>query len=383
MNTVTIFEESLSQARENNMYRSLNVLSPSSGTATHRQWNGNEYILFCSNDYLGLSAHPRVVQAAQCALEKYGVGSGASRLISGTTDWHHRLEEKIAHFKNKEAALVFSSGYHANVGIITALADKNTLLVIDKLSHASIIDACKLSEATLRIYPHNNMKKLEALLQHASDYERTLIVTDSVFSMDGDCALLKKIIALKEQYGAMLMIDEAHATGVFGERGSGLAEALGCEDQVDIIMGTLSKAVGGLGGYCATSRVIVDYLINKSRSFIYTTSLPAVLCAAAYEAITIIEEGKQLREQLWKNTEEIKKAIEKRGYRIGQTATPIIPIIIGDTDKTLSLAQKLFDQHIYIPAVRPPTVPKGEARLRLTVSAAHTATDVEQLLKRL
>lgn len=381
MKTIETFEKQLDELKANSLYRTLNVLDPLPESSTHVDWEGQEYTLFCSNDYLGLSHHPRLIRIVRDTIERYGVGSGASRLISGTTSWHTRLEEKIASFKKKDAALVFSSGFLANLGIITALTDKDSLIIIDKRNHASIIDACKLSEAPLRIYPHKNIKKLETLLAHADEYNRTLIITDSVFSMDGDLAPLEELVALKERYGALLMIDEAHATGVFGECGGGLAEEAKLEEKVDIIMGTLSKATGSLGGYCAASGDIINYLKNKSRSFIYTTSLPAALCAAAYEALCIIEEDHHLRHRLWENTTCVKQNIHDMGFNIGDSASPIIPIILGDSEKALCLARFLFDHNLYVPAIRPPTVPKGSARLRLTVSAAHTMDDINHLVR--
>ncbi|MBU1862443.1 MAG: 8-amino-7-oxononanoate synthase [Candidatus Omnitrophica bacterium] len=374
------FESELRNLQNGGLYRSLNVLSPLPETSTRVQWNGQKYTLFCSNDYLGLSRHPRLIKAVKDTVKKYGVGTGASRLISGTTDWHEKLERKLASFKKKESALVFSSGFLANLGIITSLTDKNSLIIIDKRNHASIIDACRLSQATLRVYPHKRLEKLETLLRKSKEYNRTLIITDSVFSMDGDLAPLSEIVRLKEKYGALLMIDEAHATGVFGPRGSGLAEELELEEKIDIIMGTLSKAIGSLGGYVAASRAIIDYVKNKGRPFIYTTSLPAILCAASFEAIQIIEEEWPLREQLWNTTHLVKKSIAAMGFDVGESVSPIIPIVVGEANRAVKMAQYLFDQKIYVPAVRPPTVPSGSARLRITVSAAHTETEVKQLL---
>ncbi len=375
-----MFQRQLDELRENYLYRTLNILDYLPGSSTHVKLHDKEYILYCSNDYLGLSHHPRIISVVRDVVDEYGLGSGASRLISGSTSWHKRLEEKIASFKRKEEALIFSSGYLANLGIITALTDKDSLLIVDKLDHASVIDACKLSEATLRVFPHKNMSKLETILSHSHKYNRTLIVTDSVFSMDGDFAPLGELVKLKEKFGAMLMIDEAHAMGVIGRRGSGLAEALGLEERIDIIMGTLSKATGSLGGYCAASPDIINYLKNKSRPFIYTTSLPPSLCAASYEALLIIEGESGLRDRLWENTNFLKKNIREIGFDTGESESPIVPIILGTSDKALKAAQYLFDSNIYIPAVRPPTVPKGKARLRLTVSAVHTDDDLKYLL---
>jgi 8-amino-7-oxononanoate synthase len=380
MNPYLPFEHELAELKDKDLYRSLKSLTMASDNPTHMKWQGKELVLFCSNDYLGLSRDVRVIRALQEAAATYGAGSGASRLISGTTEWHTRLEDEITRFKNKESALLFSSGFLANVGIITAVTDKASLIIIDKLNHASIVDAAHLSRGDLRVYPHKDMRKLEALLKTAKGYSRVLIVSDSVFSMDGDCAPLCELVELKKKYGALLMIDEAHATGVFGARGSGLAEALECEADIDFLMGTLSKGVGILGGYCAMNKVFSDYMINKSRAFIYTTSLPAHICAAACEAIRIIESERKLRDKLWQTIVQVRGELQRQGFDTGKSESPIIPVIVGSEAHALAMSKALFDEGFYIPAVRYPTVPKGKARLRITLSCAHREEDILRLL---
>src|SRR3989338_9208900 len=262
----------LNLLKQHHLYRKPRVVDSFDGV--HAKIDGREVTLFCGNDYLGLSKHPEVIKAFQHAAKEFGVGSGASRLISGTSDLSRQLEERIASFKKKERALIFSTGYLANLGIISALCGKKDMVIIDKLSHASIVDACKLSGAALRVYPHKDLNYLEKILKQSGRFRRKLIVTDSVFSMDGDLAPLPELVRLKNRYGAWLMIDEAHGTGVFGEHGRGVAEFFGVEGNIDISMGTLSKAIGTLGGFVAGSSELIDYLINQSRTFILSTPLP-------------------------------------------------------------------------------------------------------------
>lgn len=374
------FEKELEKLRRLHLYRELKSLSPLK-RPIEVEWRNERYVTFSSNDYLGLSVHPALIKKAQAVLQEEGVGSGASRLISGSRIWHQRLEEKIAAFKKKPAALVFSTGFMTNLGTITALMNKKSLIVCDKLNHASIIDACHLSKATVRVYPHQSLKKLETLLQGAHRFERTLIVTDSVFSMDGDIAFLHEIVALKKKYNAMLMVDEAHATGIFGTHGGGVVEMYDLDKDVEIQMGTLSKAIGTLGGFVAADKAVIEYLINRSRAFIYTTALPSHICAAACEAIDIIMHDDTLRPRLRRYASQIRQALQEFGFSVGgETESPIIPVIIGDEERTLNYAERLLAEGFYVPAVRTPTVPKGKARLRITVSAAHTEVEIDRLI---
>lgn len=358
----------LEEAKKADLYRSLRVTREDSGLLS-----------FADNDYLGLARHPKVAEALRLASEKFGVGAGASRLISGTSALHAELEKKIAKFKGTERSLVFGSGYLANLSAVSAIVSEKDLVILDKLDHASIIDAARLSGAAIRVYPHKNLKKLEDILKTSGKYRRRLIVTDSVFSMDGDLAPLPELAALKEKYEALLMTDEAHGTGVFGKNGRGVAEHFGVEDRIDICMGTLSKAVGVMGGFVAGSEVLIDTLINFSRPFIFATALPPALMAACSESFNLIEAQPELREKLWQNVDRIRKELPELGCRIGETVSPILPVLIGDEAKALQISKALMEKGIFVPAIRYPTVARGKARLRLTVSARHTPGDLDRL----
>ena len=373
------YEQDLNALKKRSLYRYLRVLENHQGI--HASFAGRSLLLFCSNDYLGLSRHPRVVNAAQKALKRYGVGAGAARLISGTTDAHKALEKKLAQIKGKENALVFGAGFLANLGILTAFADEQDVIIMDKLCHASLIDGARLSKAGLRVFPHKNYKKCGEILQASQSARRRILVTETVFSMDGDLAGLEELTRLKEKYDALLVVDDAHGTGVLGKHGHGATEGKGLAKKIDIIMGTLSKAVGGLGGFVAADQEITDYLVNFARPFIFATALPPVLCEAAREALCVIEEEPALRKKLWSNIHQVHEGLTGLGFSIAPPGSAILPVILGDEKKALAAFEKLFLQGIFIPAVRYPTVPKGRARLRVTVSAAHGSEDITKLLK--
>jgi glycine C-acetyltransferase/8-amino-7-oxononanoate synthase len=344
--------------------------------------DGRELLNFSSNDYLGLANDPTLKRAAVAAIEKYGVGAGASRLVCGNLQPYEDLERKLAAFKVREAAIVFGSGYAANVGTITALVGEGDMVILDKLDHASIIDGARQSGATIRVYPHKNLTKLETILQQGDAFRRKLIVTETVFSMDGDLAPLAEIVALKEKYGAWLMIDEAHATGLYASNRRGIAEAAGVEDQVDITLGTLSKALGCAGGFVVGSQLLIDFLRNRARSLIYSTALPPSVCAAAAAAVDFVmsEDGHRRRDQLWRNVSALKNGLSAIGVP-NESRSPIIPIIIGEESAAVEVSRQLQERGIFVPAIRFPTVPKGKARLRVTVTAAHQPPDIEQFLK--
>jgi len=359
----------LNQLRSDGLYRQFRDVLSAQGS--HINIGERELLNFSSNDYLGLANDPLLNCAATGAITHWGVGAGASRLVCGNLEPYRLLEEKLSQFKNKEAALVFGSGYAANVGTIAALAGKDDVLILDKLDHASIIDGARQSGAAIRVYPHLNLRKLEEILQQSQSYRRRLIITEAVFSMDGDLAPLAEIVALKEKYAAWLMIDEAHATGVLGKNRRGLAEQLSVEDKIDITLGTLSKALGCSGGFVVGSQALIDFLRNRARSLIYSTGLPPSICAAAASAVSFVmsKAGAERQNRLWENV------------RALGAQSPIHPVIVGDERAAMELSNKLFAAGIFAPAIRYPTVPKGKARLRITVSAAHTATDVQQFLK--
>ena len=370
----------LDRSRTEGLYRSLRTISSAQGPRV--VLDGRELLNFSSNDYLGLANDSLLKRAAVAAIEKYGVGAGASRLVCGNLQPYEDLERKLAAFKAKEAATVFGSGYAANVGTITALVGKGDLAILDKLDHASIIDGARQSGATIRVYPHKNLAKLEAILQQGEAFRRKLIVSETVFSMDGDLAPLAEIVALKEKYGAWLMIDEAHATGLYASNRRGVAEAAGVEGQIDITLGTLSKALGCAGGFVVGSQVLIDFLRNRARSLIYSTALPPSVCAAAAAAVDFVmsEGGHQRRDRLWRNVSAMKNGLSAIGVA-NESRSPIIPIIIGDESKAVEVSGQLQERGIFVPAIRFPTVPKGKARLRVTVTAAHEQADIERFVK--
>ena len=371
--------DELNKIKESGLYRNLKAVE--SAQDTHIEIEGKTYLSFCSNNYLGLANHPSVVKAVKDAVEVYGWGAGASRLVSGNMTLHETLEKGISKFKRKEATIVFPTGYMANLGAISTLVSRGDLVVCDKLNHASIIDGCRLSGANFRVYAHRNMEKLENILKKSSKYNRILIVTDSVFSMDGDLAPLPDLVKISAKYNAMLMVDEAHGTGVFGENGRGVVEHFNLGKEVDVVMGTLSKAIGSLGGYVSSDIELISYLRNKARSFMYTTALPPAVCAASIAGIKLIQENPSMRVSLWHNVRFIKDKLRLLNINTISSESQIIPILIGDTKKAVNISKLLYESGILIPAIRPPTVPVNTSRLRMTVMSSHTQSDLERLIQ--
>jgi len=349
--------------------------------------NGSEFINLSSNDYLGLSRHPDILKSAIDGLRRYGLGSGASRLLSGTYDSHLRLEERIADFKGTESALVFNTGYAANTGIIPAIAGNDTAIFSDELNHASIIDGMKLSRAEKRIFRHRDMEHLEHLLRQSvglSGVKRRLIITDTVFSMDGDIAPLKEMVFLSRKYSAILMIDDAHATGVLGETGRGGLEYFGIVSDRVIQMGTMSKAIGCYGAFVAGSRDLIRFLINRARSFIYSTSLPPAIIEACIKAVEMVEaDPGGLRKRLWQNRQRLYEGLKGLGYNTMGSETQIIPVLTGGVEETLRLSRHLYKEGIFAPAIRPPTVPEGRCRIRFSMTALHTDEDIDRVIESL
>lgn len=378
---INFIDDELKALKDAGLYRSLSLTQGPQGPKV--KINGTDAILLCSNNYLGLANHPKIKQAAIKAVEKYGFGSGASRLVSGNMELHAALEQRLARFKGAEAALVFNSGYHANIGIISALVGRGDLIFSDKLNHASIIDGGILSRAKFIRYPHKDINALENLLQKHSSlntHHSTLIVTDGIFSMDGDIAPMKELFELADKYNCILMVDDAHATGVLGKNGRGTLEHFGIENPNIIQMGTLGKALGCFGAYVAGSKKLVDYLINKARSFIYTTSLPPSVCAAGIAALDIIESEPQLRVDLWNRVVYFRTELKQAGFDTLNSETQIIPILIGEAEKAARISRDLLDKGIFLQAIRPPTVPEGTSRLRVTLMANHSYDDLEYAL---
>jgi 8-amino-7-oxononanoate synthase len=342
--------------------------------------DGRSVLLLCSNNYLGLATDERVKRAAGEALDTYGAGATGSRLISGNLDPYRQLEQELAAFKGTEAALVFTSGYQANVGTIPALVEAGDAIFSDALNHASLIDGARLSRADILVYRHRDAEDLESKLRARAAARRKLILTETVFSMDGDLAPLEDIVFLGKKYGALVMVDEAHATGVFGDTGAGLAEALGLQQKVDIQMGTFSKALGSLGGYTAGNRELIAFLIHRARSFVFTTGLPPAVVAASTEALRIVRQEPERRQALWRNVVQLRQGIERLGYSLGPTESQILPILLFDDRRTMAACRYLLRHGLFVQGIRPPTVPVGTARLRLAPMATHVERDIEEAL---
>jgi 8-amino-7-oxononanoate synthase len=338
--------------------------------------DGRVLLNLSSNDYLGLAGDNRLIAASQEAAARWGAGSTASRLIVGTLALHQEVEEEVAAFKGTERAVLFNSGYMANVGVIAALTGKGDVILSDKLNHASIIDGMRLSEAAFYRYPHRDLDRLKALLHKHSKARRVLVVTDSVFSVDGDVAPLRELAALKERYGAWLMIDEAHATGVFGATGAGLAEAQGLADQIDIHMGTFSKALGSFGAYVAGKTALIELLHNRARSFIYSTALPPAVLGAIQAALKIVREEPARRAYVLAQADQFRRSLQAGGFDTLDSETQIIPILVGDNQKSLEFAAAVRGAGVMAVAIRPPTVPPGGARLRVSLSASQAEADL-------
>lgn len=344
------------------------------------QLAGRTFVQFAANDYLGLASDPRLAKAAAQALVAHGAGAGASGLIVGHTAAHQALEAELTAFEGTEAALVFSSGYAANVGTISALVGRGDVVFSDQWNHASIIDGCRLSRADVVVYPHGDTAALQHHLERAGGYRRRLIVSDTLFSMHGDVAPLPQLVQLARQYDAMLMLDEAHATGVFGPKGRGLAEALQVEEEVDVRLGTLSKALGASGGFVAGSHALIDYLVQRARSYMFSTAPAPASCAAAREALRIVAQEPQRRQRLLTAAQQVRAALRAQGWNVWPGTSQIVPIMVGEPQAALELADALRQRGLWVPAIRPPSVPPGQSCLRISLSYAHSDAMIERLL---
>lgn len=373
-----MFEDYLAELSEKHLMRRLLPLE--SGTGPVVRIDGREVLLFASNDYLGLARHPDVVAAAVHATQVYGAGAGAARLVSGSLPPHQQLEEALAQFKGAESALTFGSGYLANIGAIPALIGRGGLILADRLCHASLVDGCRLSGADFRVYRHNDMEHLAELLGKRRKGRPTLIVTDGVFSMDGDLAPLPALAALAESYDANLYIDDAHGTGVLGAQGRGTAEHYGLGSRLPLQMGTLGKALGSSGAFIAGPEPSIRYLLQRCRSFMFATAPTPGSAAAALAALRIVEQEPDRRRRLWDNRERLFAGLRRLGFTLAPTMTPIMPIVVGRAETAVRLAEQLLADDIFAPAVRPPTVPPDTSRIRVTVTAEHTAAHIDQAL---
>jgi glycine C-acetyltransferase len=346
------------------------------------RFDGREVINLASNNYLGLANHPKLVEATVEATKKYGAGSGAVRTISGTMSLHLELERRIAAFKNVEACVVFQSGFAANAGTVSAVLTPEDHIISDALNHASIIDGCRLSKAKIHVFPHRDVaaaeEKLKAL---ADDPARKLLISDGVFSMDGDIGPLPALVDLAERYGAIMMVDDAHSSGVLGRSGRGTIDHFGLHGRVDIQVGTLSKAVGVLGGYVCGTRELIEFLYHRARPFLFSTSHPPAVAAACLAAFDILESEPERIDQLWSNTRYYQAALRESGFSTGDTQTPITPIIVGDTKLTFDFSRELFESGLYATGIGFPTVPQGKARVRTIVTSAHTRQQLDRAVE--
>ncbi|MFA5516883.1 MAG: 8-amino-7-oxononanoate synthase [Desulfuromonadales bacterium] len=372
------WRQELAALEDQGMRRRLRTIEGPQGPRV--RLSGQDVLLLCSNNYLGLAQHPALVEAAREASARYGFGAGGSRLISGSMTLHDRLEERIAVFKKTEAALLFNSGYAANTGILQGLCGPDDVVFSDALNHASLIDGCRLAQARTVVYPHADADALDELMAAEAPRRkgRWLIATDGVFSMDGDLAPLPELARLKEKYDALLMVDDAHGTGVLGASGRGTAEHLGCLARIDLHMGTLSKALGGCGAFLAADRPVIDMLINRARSFIFSTSLPPAAPAAGLAALDLVtgKEGAERRQALWRNRELFAGRLAAGGCDLLGSRTPILPVLTGEPAPTMAAADALLAAGVFVQGIRPPTVPAGRCRLRATIMADHRPEDL-------
>ncbi len=375
---MTEIAERLEELRDSGLHRRLRLISGPQGPRV--TLDGRPVLLLCSNNYLGLADHPRVRSAAAEAAMRWGAGAGASRLISGNMQPHRCLEERLAEFKGYEAALLFGSGYLANTGTIAALAGRGEAIFSDELNHASIIDGCRLSRAETFVYRHGDVEHLAWGLREAEG-RASLIVTDGVFSMDGDIAPLEALARLARRHKCRLMVDEAHATGALGPGGRGSVAAAGLSGEVDVVMGTLGKALGSYGAYVCASRELTDYLVNTARSFVFSTAPPPTVVAASLAALELLESHPHRVERLGANAATLRSALAAEGLSVGDSATQIVPVAVGDAGTTMELCERVLEGGVFAQGIRPPTVPEGSSRLRFTVMATHRAGELEQAAK--
>jgi 8-amino-7-oxononanoate synthase len=376
--TAELIEQELRWLEEKERYRTLRWLEE--GPSPWVRVGGERVLLLCSNNYLGLANHPHLKEAAIRAVEAWGCGSGGSRSICGSLTLHQRLEERLAQFHGTEAALLFNSGYSANLSVLQALMGEGDEIFSDELNHASLVDGCRLSNAAVQIYSHRDTVRLEALLKK-SRAKKKLIVTDGVFSMDGDIAPLPELVELARTYEALLMVDDAHAFGVLGPTGAGTLEHFQLPQKLDILMGTFGKALGCFGAYVAGKKSLIELLINKGRAFLYTTALPPSIPASVLAALDLLEKEPQRRIRLWENVHTLRKGLDQLGFDTMKSEAHIVPVLVGEPKMTMEMDRKLLQKKVFVQGIRPPTVPDGKSRLRITVMATHTQEDIDFALK--
>ena len=378
-NPLSFLHEQIADLESKGLHFRLRVLEGEQKPEAN--FDGKQVINLSSNNYLGLTTHKALKKAAIEAVRKFGAGAGAVRTIAGTMSIHMALEEQIAKFKNTEACVVFQSGFTANAGTVSAILGKDDLIISDELNHASIIDGCRLSKATIKVFKHKDIADCERICQETKDWPgHKLLITDGVFSMDGDIAPLPKLCDLAEKYDCIMMIDDAHSTGVLGRGGRGTVDHLGCHGRVQIQVGTLSKAIGVMGGYVCGSRELIDFLYHRARPFLFSTSHPPATAASCQAAVMLLDspEGERLVKKLWANTKFFKRQLKKHGFKFGASETPVVPIHVGEAKKAFEFSRKLFDAGVYAPAVGFHTVAEGKARLRAIVTATHKRAELER-----
>ena len=370
--------DNISELQEQGLYNNIRVIdSPMDGQVVI---DGKRVINFCANNYLGLANHPRLKQAAKEAIDKFGIGPGAVRTIAGTMSLHEKLEQRLAEFKKAEAVVTLQSGFTANLATIPALVGKGDVIFSDRLNHASIIDGCRLSRAQIIAYEHNNVADLEQKIKETTDYNRRLIITDGVFSMDGDIAPLPDLYEVANKHGIMLMVDDAHGEGVLGNGGRGIVDHFGLHGKVDVEVGTMSKAFGVMGGIVAGKQVIIDWIKQRGRPFLFSSAMTVPDVAACLEAVDMLEDSDELVTRLWQNADFLKAEMAKMGFNIGHSETPIIPVILGEAPVAQEFSKRLMNEGVFAMAIGFPTVPQGTARIRVMNTAAHTQNDLEEAL---
>jgi glycine C-acetyltransferase len=365
----------LDSLKQQNLYRRLRILEDEQ--KAHTTFDHRSVVNLSSNNYLGLTTHPKLRQRAMKAIEEFGVGSGSVRTIAGTMAIHMELERRLAEFKNVEAVVVFQSGFAANAGTVSAVLTKEDVVISDELNHASIIDGCRLSRATIKVFPHKDVDAARKVIQALPAAQRKLLITDGVFSMDGDVGPLPELCALAEETGCIMMVDDAHASGVFGKNGRGTIDHFGVHGRVDIQVGTLSKAIGALGGYVAGNRNLIEFLYHRARPFLFSTSHPPAVAAACIAAIDVLIEEPEIIERLWDNTRFFKAGLERLGFNTGLSESPITPVIAGDGAKAMKLSDRLFEEGVFAQGIAFPTVARDKARVRTIVTATHTREDLQ------
>jgi glycine C-acetyltransferase len=368
----------LESLKQQGLYRTLRVLDGK--PEAHAIFDHKSVVNLSSNNYLGLATHPKLVAAALDAVQRFGVGSGAVRTISGTMAMHMELERRLATFKHVESVVVFQSGFAANAGTVAAVLTKDDVIVSDELNHASIIDGCRLSKAPIKVFPHKDVDAARRIMQELPRDQKKILITDGVFSMDGDLGRVPELCALAEEFNAIMMVDDAHASGVFGKNGSGTVDHFGCHGRVDIQVGTLSKAIGVLGGYVAGSKNLIEFLYHRARPFLFSTSHPPAVTAACLAAIDILESEPQWIERLWDNTRFFKAGLEKLGFHTGMSESPITPVIVGEAATAARMSDALFERGVFAQSIGFPTVARDKARLRTIVAATHTKEDLQYAL---